>query len=451
MDRFANLAIYTALRNVRVSADLWSKYGDPENLLFRQQDFVEPAGSALLKDLWALPDHDAQALTGHLVLASIGPLSDVPLLNEIVSSGAVRPLSKAEEGRVEGLLSARPSALRRSKFDPRGQKTDSGSSAGAKTELVRDPPTDEMRRRAPFLMSEVLDSTPALKAVSIPPPLPTGPVPPPLPVMAAVPVPPPLPEPVVSNGVPPPLPLRPPRMPEMLPHPLPALRTGTKMMPAEPPPQPSPELPRFLPIPFQNDPLPASPPGPIAKLPTPRRSRSSSSKKHGAGDNDDDYGYWRNQPMVYWGMRGTIALLLVGLLVWGLWPKSKSADAGSSRSELPRIQSCSPEKIELAGGNAAQVTVKIDRRLFTGRLVLKIDGLPLSVHGARNHPLRPKQDIVILPYTAEQEIEAGEFPLTVSLWAEAALADGQPIDRKKLTLLVSKAIVPVPPVDPEPE
>ena len=117
MDRFANLAIYTALHGVRSAGALWSKYGDPENLLFRQQDFTEPAGSTLLKEMWLLQDRDVRALTGHLVLASTGPLNNVPLLSELVTDGAVRPLEKADETRVEELLFSRPAVARKSGFD----------------------------------------------------------------------------------------------------------------------------------------------------------------------------------------------------------------------------------------------------------------------------------------------------------------------------------------------
>ena len=89
MDRFAHLAIYTALRSVRAAPGLWGKHGDPENLLFRHEDFAEPGSSALFRGLWQLPDREARALTGHLVLATTGSLADVPLLSDLVSGGAV--------------------------------------------------------------------------------------------------------------------------------------------------------------------------------------------------------------------------------------------------------------------------------------------------------------------------------------------------------------------------
>ncbi len=63
MDRFANLAIYTALRSVRVAGGLWSKYGDAENLLFRQMDFADPVRvRRCCKELW-LPAGPRRAAT----------------------------------------------------------------------------------------------------------------------------------------------------------------------------------------------------------------------------------------------------------------------------------------------------------------------------------------------------------------------------------------------------
>src|SRR5262249_56086826 len=97
MDRFSHLTIYTALRCLKISGSLWPRYGDPENLLFRQSDFTTPANSALLRDLWSLPDPDTHALTGHLVLSSLAPIVEVPLLSDLVNQGQVRPLHGDQE------------------------------------------------------------------------------------------------------------------------------------------------------------------------------------------------------------------------------------------------------------------------------------------------------------------------------------------------------------------
>ena len=80
IDRFSHLLIYTALRCVRAGGgvELWQRYDNLENLLFREEDFRQPAKSRLLSDLWSLKEPDARNLVGHLLLASQGPLLVVP-------------------------------------------------------------------------------------------------------------------------------------------------------------------------------------------------------------------------------------------------------------------------------------------------------------------------------------------------------------------------------------
>jgi WD40 repeat protein len=54
--------------------------------------------------LWQSPDAEVHALAGHLALAAVGPLEQVPLLDEVLVDGAVVPLSAAQEERVTALL-----------------------------------------------------------------------------------------------------------------------------------------------------------------------------------------------------------------------------------------------------------------------------------------------------------------------------------------------------------
>src|SRR5262249_14853469 len=104
-DRFARLVIYTALRCLLVGGrPLWERYDNAENLLFREQDFQVPASSALLEELWRGGDADAQALVGHLLLASQDPLDRVPLLDDLIDGGAVLPLTPRQQKRVRELL-----------------------------------------------------------------------------------------------------------------------------------------------------------------------------------------------------------------------------------------------------------------------------------------------------------------------------------------------------------
>ena len=111
MDNFAHLLIYTALRCARVGgAELWDRYDNSENLLFREEDFRQPGQSHLLHELWRLKDRDARDLVGHLLLASQGPLSVVPALDELIEESVVRPLSGEAEGQVNALLGDEPAA-----------------------------------------------------------------------------------------------------------------------------------------------------------------------------------------------------------------------------------------------------------------------------------------------------------------------------------------------------
>jgi pimeloyl-ACP methyl ester carboxylesterase len=106
-DRFAHLVIYTALRCLLAGGrPLWEKHDNAENLLFREQDFKDPASSALLEELWRIEDPDARALVGHLLLASQAPLDQVPLLDDLIDGGSVLPLTPRQQKRVRELLPA---------------------------------------------------------------------------------------------------------------------------------------------------------------------------------------------------------------------------------------------------------------------------------------------------------------------------------------------------------
>jgi hypothetical protein len=106
VDRFSHLVVYTALRCLAVGGRaLWKPaYENGENLLFREEDFRAPASSALLRELWGLPDSGARALVGHLVLASQGALEEVPLLDDVAANGSPRALTAVEQSRVVAWL-----------------------------------------------------------------------------------------------------------------------------------------------------------------------------------------------------------------------------------------------------------------------------------------------------------------------------------------------------------
>src|SRR5262249_35667695 len=100
-DRFPLLVLYTVLRALAAEGrGLWERFGDDDNLLFRELDFEEPAGSALFRELWRSTDPTVRALAGQLLLAAQGKLEEVPHLDDVTSS-----LSAAQEIRVEAGLS----------------------------------------------------------------------------------------------------------------------------------------------------------------------------------------------------------------------------------------------------------------------------------------------------------------------------------------------------------
>jgi hypothetical protein len=105
IDRFAHLVIYTALRALACGARaLWERYDNSENLLFREQDFRDPADSPLLRKLWESGDAQVRRLAGLLVIAASGPLASVPALDELLADAEVPPLSPAQERVVEAAL-----------------------------------------------------------------------------------------------------------------------------------------------------------------------------------------------------------------------------------------------------------------------------------------------------------------------------------------------------------
>ena len=108
VDRFSHLAIYSALRCLTVGGEeLWERFNNGDNLLFREQDFHDPGNSDVFHALWELPDADSRALVGRLTLACAGPLAETPLLDEI-AYGRVSPLTPAEEQAVASVLGAPP-------------------------------------------------------------------------------------------------------------------------------------------------------------------------------------------------------------------------------------------------------------------------------------------------------------------------------------------------------
>jgi hypothetical protein len=56
VDRFPSIVIYTALKAVTVSPELWKKYRQDESLMFQKSDFVDPLSSHVLDGMKAIPE-----------------------------------------------------------------------------------------------------------------------------------------------------------------------------------------------------------------------------------------------------------------------------------------------------------------------------------------------------------------------------------------------------------
>jgi WD40 repeat protein len=94
VDRFPHLVIGCALRALAVAGrPLWEQFDNGDNLLFRETDFADPAGSKLLRTLWELDDPTVTNLVALLVVSAGRPLGDTPWLDEVLSGDKAVPVS----------------------------------------------------------------------------------------------------------------------------------------------------------------------------------------------------------------------------------------------------------------------------------------------------------------------------------------------------------------------
>ena len=149
VDRFSHLAIYTAIRCLMIGrGQLWQRFNNGDNLLFREADFKQPATSDLFGALWELRDADVRALAGRLILACRRPLDQTPLLGEILVNGKVLPLSWKEESRVAETLALGKAAAALSPPLPPGEGRGEG---GAAVSVALPPPVSPGRAAGKWL------------------------------------------------------------------------------------------------------------------------------------------------------------------------------------------------------------------------------------------------------------------------------------------------------------
>ena len=88
-------------------ANLWQRFNNDDNLLFREDDFRRPAESELFRALWDMGDANARALVGRLLLACGQPLEASPWLDRIVGRQQAMALTRGEQQAVTSLVAVR--------------------------------------------------------------------------------------------------------------------------------------------------------------------------------------------------------------------------------------------------------------------------------------------------------------------------------------------------------
>ncbi len=105
LDRFPHLVVATALRGLLIGGqDLWKKYDNGDNLLFREKDLRQPNQSQLMRDLWNTGDPFTVGLVGHLVLAAQKPLAQTPWLDQLMPGGQPPILTPSQERQAAATL-----------------------------------------------------------------------------------------------------------------------------------------------------------------------------------------------------------------------------------------------------------------------------------------------------------------------------------------------------------
>jgi hypothetical protein len=382
VDRFSHLLIFTALRALRVAgAELWSRFDNSENLLFREEDFRQPARSPLLKTLWSLPDRDVRSLVGHLLLASQGPLLVVPSLDELVEEKGVRPLSVGEESQVRALL---------------GPPADAASKPRAQVPARVVPQTATMAHLE-TATAPALD--PAV--VEVPPQEPTLPVALPVAVLAEAP---PSREQLprrsgIRPAAPAPVPEQAPPLPER-----PARRSTPDI-----------QLDRASPSPPPGDSDPARPPG--------RDLTSLADLAVGL----------LSRPILL-ALTGVVALLsfvLVNVLVWFL---VRTPPAETPAVAPPHLLPVGP--IHLRGGYRQTIVVAVDRNDCHDPLSIRMEGVPETWRPVPT-PLAGDQTIASLGLLPELD-RGGTFDIVLSLWQA-----GHKLGEQPAKLVVDRVPAPV--------
>ncbi len=82
IDRFSSIVIFFALKALALKPDLWKKYNNGENLLFRKDDFVDPKNSELLYSLSEIPE--LKQLTTRFASICLSDFNKIPALADFI-------------------------------------------------------------------------------------------------------------------------------------------------------------------------------------------------------------------------------------------------------------------------------------------------------------------------------------------------------------------------------
>ncbi|MGE3174221.1 MAG: hypothetical protein AB7O97_16450 [Planctomycetota bacterium] len=99
IDRFAALAIHTALLALAERPELWATYDNSDNVLFTRGDFEEPQSSELFAALQQLGDAAVQTGVRALLAACAGRVADVPRLADVIAGAAGQGKGKAKKAK----------------------------------------------------------------------------------------------------------------------------------------------------------------------------------------------------------------------------------------------------------------------------------------------------------------------------------------------------------------
>lgn len=83
IDRFSSIVIYLSLEALKLKPDLWKKYDNGENLLFKRNDYINPNKSPLINEIKAIPQ--LKSLTENFLKMCGSSFDDIPTLDEFIS------------------------------------------------------------------------------------------------------------------------------------------------------------------------------------------------------------------------------------------------------------------------------------------------------------------------------------------------------------------------------